>query len=146
MNSKWIRMIGIATVVAVVGVMIVSAVAFAQGPVNGTSTDQYSNFVDLDGDGVCDTCGNVPGSGQMMRGQRQKGAMDSNFVDLDGDGVCDTCGNVPGSGQMMRGQGQQGAMGSNFVDADGDGTCDNYGAMSQGQRGGQGHSGQGRSK
>ena len=116
MNSKWIRMIGIATVVAVVGVMIVGAVAFAQGPVNGTPTDQYSNFVDLDGDGVCDTCGNVPGSGQMMRGQGQQGAMGSNFVDADGDGTCDNYGTMS--------QGQHGG---------------------HGQHGGQGHSGQGRS-
>ncbi len=116
MNSKWIRMIGIATVVAVVGVMIVGAAAFAQGPANGTPTNQYSNFTDLDGDGVCDTCGNVPGSGQMMRGQGQQGAMGSNFVDADGDGVCDNYGTMS--------QGQHGR---------------------HGQRGGQGHSGQGRS-
>jgi hypothetical protein len=120
MNSKWIRMIGIAAVVAVVGVMIVGAVAFAQEPVNGTPTDQYSNFVDADGDGVCDICGNVPGSGQMMHGQGQQGAMGSNFVDADGDGICDNYGAMS--------QGQRGGQGQH------------------GQRGGHGqHSGQGRS-
>ncbi|WP_125115251.1 hypothetical protein [Agathobaculum sp. Marseille-P7918] len=59
----------------------------------GTGRGQY--FVDANGDGVCDNCGT--GRGQY-------------FVDADGDGVCDNCGT--GRGQY-------------FVDADGDGVCDN---------------------
>ncbi|WP_420643672.1 hypothetical protein [Candidatus Leptofilum sp.] len=92
------------------------------------------NFVDEDGDGVCDTCGNVPGNGSGQGNQYGNGAQGSNFVDEDGDGVCDTCGNVPGSGQGNRygnvpsnEQGNwhgNGAMGGNFVDEDGDGVCD----------------------
>lgn len=107
------------------------------------------NFVDEDGDGVCDTCGSVPGSG--TGNQNGNGAGGSNFVDEDGDGVCDTCGSVPGSG--MGSQNGNGAMGSNFVDEDGDGICDTCGMAPadgsgkqygrQGNQGGQG-GGQGR--
>ena len=67
--------------------------AFAAGNGYGRSR----NFVDADGDGVCDNYGT--GRGQY-------------FVDADGDGVCDNYGT--GRGQY-------------FVDADGDGVCDNYG-------------------
>ena len=81
------------------------------------------NFVDEDGDGVCDVCGNVPGSGVGY--QNGNGARGSNFVDEDGDGVCDVCGNVPGSG--MGNQNGYGARGSNFIDEDGDGICDTCG-------------------
>ena len=67
--------------------------AFAAGHGNGHGR----NFVDANGDGVCDNYGT--GRGQY-------------FVDADGDGVCDNYGT--GRGQY-------------FVDADGDGVCDNYG-------------------
>ncbi len=57
------------------------------------------NYVDVDGDGVCDNWG-VCG-----------------YVDEDGDGICDNCsvahGNCPGGN------------GGYFVDEDGDGICDN---------------------
>jgi type II secretory pathway pseudopilin PulG len=102
------------------------------------------NFVDEDGDGVCDTCGSVPGSG--MGSQNGNGPSGSNFVDEDGDGVCDTCGSVPGSG--MGSQNGNGAMGSNFVDLDGDGVCDTCGMApadgtgnQYGRQAGQGRSG-----
>jgi hypothetical protein len=69
------------------------------------------NFVDENGDGICDTCGNVPGSG--MGNQYGKGAMGSNFVDEDGDGVCDTCSLAPadGTGNQYGRQGGQGGQG-----------------------------------
>ena len=105
------------------------------------------NFVDDDGDGVCDTCGSVPNSG--VGNQYGNGAMGGSFVDEDGDGVCDTCGNVPNSG--VGNQNGNGAMGSNFVDADGDGVCDTCGLAPadgtgnqhgrQGNHGGQGNQG-----
>ena len=81
--------------------------AVTQDPIANPSGQ---NFVDEDGDGICDTCGNIPGTGG------------SNFVDEDGDGVCDTCGNAPGMGTYSHSG--QGAVGSNFVDLDGDGVCD----------------------
>lgn len=105
------------------------------------------SFIDEDGDGVCDTCGNVPGTG--MGNQHGNGTMGSNFVDEDGDGVCDICGSVPGTG--MGSQSGSGMMGSNFVDLDGDGVCDSCGTAPadgtgnqhghQGGQGGQGHGG-----
>ena len=57
------------------------------------------NYVDADGDGVCDN------TGAEKCGQ--------NYVDADGDGVCDNSGTNEECGQ-------------NYVDADGDGVCDNY--------------------
>lgn len=105
------------------------------------------NFVDEDGDGVCDTCGSVPGT--SMGNQHGNGMMGSNFVDEDGDGVCDTCGSVPGTGTGS--QSGNGAAGSNFVDLDGDGICDTCGTAPadgtgnqhghQGTQGNQGHGG-----
>ncbi|GAB4281314.1 MAG: hypothetical protein Kow0080_34780 [Candidatus Promineifilaceae bacterium] len=77
------------------------------------------NFVDEDGDGVCDVCGGVPQGGMYGNGRRYGAAGGQpNFVDEDGDGVCDICGNMPYAGQ-------NGAAGANFVDEDGDGVCDN---------------------
>ena len=71
--------------------------AFAAGYDNGRGR----NFVDANGDGVCDNYGTGTGRGQY-------------FVDANGDGVCDNYGTGCGRGQY-------------FVDANGDGVCDNYG-------------------
>jgi hypothetical protein len=75
-----------------------------------------SGFVDADGDGVCDNCGQGMGNPNAPR---------QNFVDEDGDGVCDNCG--AGSGQGPHGPGYGNGAGQNFVDEDGDGVCDNCG-------------------
>ena len=84
----------------------------------GQGNGAMVNFVDANGDGVCDNC--AAGGGQAPRGPRA-GNSGANFVDADGDGLCDNCG-----GGM---QGHNGARngGGNFVDADGDGVCDNCG-------------------
>lgn len=58
------------------------------------------NFIDADGDGICDYCDTY-----------------CEFVDADGDGICDNY----GSGKCRTGRGR----GRNFIDADGDGICDN---------------------
>ncbi|MCD6206467.1 MAG: hypothetical protein J7J06_00565 [Methanosarcinales archaeon] len=86
------------------GILIVALVALSAGVAaaqygHGSSTQ----YVDADGDGICDNSGDRPG-----------------FVDSDGDGVCDNnCG---------RGRGGCGCGGNgNFVDEDGDGVCDNFG-------------------
>lgn len=118
-----------------------------------------SNFVDDDGDGICDTCGQethlapADGSGSRYGADGGRGLGQgtphaaNNFIDEDGDGICDTCGTASGTG-------------SNFVDEDGDGVCDTCGAggqqgqgnrygqtgergQGQGQGAGQGHGGQG---
>ena len=69
-----------------------------------------ANFVDQNGDGVCDRMGKGPGP---------------NFVDADGDGVCDN--------QEKMGKNGKGCCGKNFVDEDGDGKCDNQGKMRKGK-------------
>jgi hypothetical protein len=63
------------------------------------------NYVDTNGDGICDNNGTRPG-----------------FVDDDGDGVCDNLGDY---GRGRGGCGCDGGM--NFIDSDGDGVCDNIG-------------------
>lgn len=62
-----------------------------------TAMARGRNYVDADGNGVCDNYGT--GCGR-------------NYVDADGDGVCDYYGT--GTGRY-------------YVDANGDGVCDNYG-------------------
>lgn len=61
----------------------------------GQCIDKSTCHVDLDGDGICDTCALPSCTG---------------FVDANGDGVCDTC-TYPGRA-------------TGFVDEDGDGMCD----------------------
>lgn len=114
-------------------------------------TAPWTGYVDADGDGVCDNCGQAQGQNPGAPG----------FTDADGDGVCDHLGTpmqrrfAMGSRQMMRGRamhmrsfapgaqmpgrGVQGtARGSNYVDADNDGVCDNLGtAPMQNMRPGQ---------
>jgi hypothetical protein len=87
----------IMTGILIVALVAVSAgVAAAQYGQGGAGGAQY---VDADGDGVCDNSGDRPG-----------------FVDEDGDGVCDNnCGRGCGGNGM------------NFVDEDDDGICDNIG-------------------
>lgn len=83
--------------------------------VHKEAVQTQTSFVDEDGDGVCDLCGNVPGSGAG-----------ANFIDEDGDGVCDNYGTGVGTG---------------FVDEDGDGVCDNCGSALGQRSGGNGGSG-----
>ncbi len=82
--------------------------AVTQDPI---ATPAGQNFVDENGDGICDTCGNIPGTG--TGNQNGNGAAGSNFVDLDGDGVCDTCGTAPadGTGNQYGHQGGRGGQG-----------------------------------
>ena len=88
------------------GILIVALVALSIGVAaaqygQGSGADG-AQYVDDDGDGICDNLGTCPGS-----------------VDADGDGVCDNlgdCGRGCGCGDKA------------FVDSDGDGVCDNSGA------------------
>ncbi|NJP04999.1 MAG: hypothetical protein HC837_04910 [Chloroflexaceae bacterium] len=88
------RMIGmvLASGLIVMALLMVGPVTFAQqaqGPGQGAGQGQCAgDFVDADGDGVCDNAGQNQGDGP-------------NFVDADGDGVCDHAGQPPrdGSGQ-----------------------------------------------
>jgi hypothetical protein len=109
------------------------------------------NFIDEDGDGVCDLLGTgAGGNGQAQGyGPRGFGAWGANFVDENGDGQCDLMGTgAAGNGQGQgygRGYGPQGcggACGADFVDEDGDGVCDLAGSQGSGPRG-QGGNGRG---
>ena len=64
----------LAVLVLTASVAGVSAFAAGRGP--------GRNFVDADGDGICDNCGVY--------------ACSQNFVDADGDGICDNCGSGGG--------------------------------------------------
>ncbi|MEY8338795.1 hypothetical protein AALB16_12370 [Lachnospiraceae bacterium 62-35] len=92
MNKK---LVGILTAAMVL--TIGTAHAFAAVPGAGR------NFVDADGDGVCDYFGSV-----------------CSYVDMDSDGICDNC-NVYHRNSMA-----QAGHGRYFVDADGDGVCDYF--------------------
>ena len=100
-------LLGVLSTVIVLSVC--AATAFAAGPRCGR------NFVDADGDGICDNAG----SGCV-------------YADADGDGLCDVCGAEHGSCPT--------GEGAAFVDADGDGICDNYGTgLGLGHGCGRGH-------
>jgi hypothetical protein len=95
---------------AVILTVTLNTDAFAQ---NGKKLQKklQTNWVDADGDGVCD---NNTGAPKRLN---QNNPSAPNFVDADGDGVCDNAGNPQGKGKRL-----------NFVDADGDGVCDNAGS------------------
>ena len=87
-------------IVALVALSIgVAAAQYGQG--SGAGGAQY---VDDDGDGICDNIGICPG-----------------FVDDDGDGACDNL------GDCGHGRGGCGCGDRTFVDSDGDGVCDHLG-------------------
>ena len=115
---------------------------------NPDTTVPQAGFVDADGDGVCDTCGNAQGTDPDA----------PNYIDENKDGVCDRFGtdeqgqgqgrmqemrgrmqqtmgrgqNAQGRGQGMMGRGVQGnAQGSNYLDANNDGVCDHYNGNTQ---------------
>lgn len=94
--------------IAIAGMMVLfSNEIYAQNG-KGKSSAPKTNWVDANGDGVCDSYTGTP--------KQNKGAVKPNFVDADGDGICDN--NKTGTPRGNR---------ANFVDADGDGVCDNAG-------------------
>ena len=104
MIRKFVPVIAALALVLVVGTVAYAADAPATAP---TGQGQCTNFVDADGDGVCDNLGqNVPprdGTGsQFGAGQQGQAGLGTEqgsngaFVDADGDGICDNLGqNVP---------------------------------------------------
>lgn len=108
-----------------------------------------ANYTDVDGDGICDSCGGGNGAGfadadgDGICDHRESGTGNgAGYVDADGDGICDNYGTSAGNGA---GRGD----GSGYVDTDGDGICDNYGTGAggghHGHHGG-GHHGSGRGR
>ena len=121
---------------AVALVMVMGTVAFAaDAPVTQpAAAGQCVNFVDANGDGVCDNAGqqlgqrsgavNGPRGGQQIGSSSQQALRgtglglnaNGSFVDANGDGVCDNLGTqVPprdGTGNQNRtNNGQRGGMG-----------------------------------
>lgn len=89
--------------------------------VSGCVASACANYVDADGDGVCD-----------YRGTRGAGGAGC-WTDANGDGICDNCGgyvDADGDG-VCDNRGSRGSAGcGGYVDADGDGICDNCGSSS----------------
>ena len=81
-----------------------------------------SNYVDADGNGICDNLGTAGANYGSGRGQ------DANYVDADNDGICDNLGTAGANYGSGRGQG------ANYVDADNDGICDNYSYHNSGNK------------
>jgi len=82
----WMLMAGL--MVALVALVAFAPAALARGngngPGDGTGAGQCAgNYVDADGDGVCDNAGQGQGVG---------------YVDADDDGVCDNAGQGAGQG------------------------------------------------
>ncbi|MEZ4832218.1 MAG: hypothetical protein R2873_09490 [Caldilineaceae bacterium] len=116
------RKLSISFLMALILVMAISVAAMAAGPGPqnpdagiGINGGLYGEFIDADGDGVCDSyVDRVPaldgtGSqwGAQAGGQAKQAGTGVNFVDADGDGVCDNClnGGVPvldGTGSQVR--------------------------------------------
>lgn len=92
---------------------------------NRAMKEKGASFIDENGDGVCDNRGAASGSCQRQ-------SMD--FVDENGDGICDNRANRSGACQRQCGS---------LVDENGDGVCDNRPA---GRRGAQGGPWQGRGR
>ena len=145
MIKVW-KIVGMAAVVVTIG-LFAALPALAEEPAESVPMWQRMQqwfrgnaagereFVDEDGDGVCDVCGEVPGESGFGRGMGMWGRgvdVEREFVDEDGDGVCDTCGVTPGEGGLSRGMGMwgRGVNGEReFVDEDGDGVCDTCGVV-----------------
>ena len=87
---------------------VFSTAVTAAGPGNGR------NYVDADGNGVCDNAGSN-GNGCGRRSGCGKG-----YVDADGNGICD---NADSNGN---------GCGKGYADTDGDGVCDNAGSNGNG--------------
>ncbi len=106
MLRKWMTsaLVAALLVVAVVG----AALAADETVTAPVGPGQCTEFVDADGDGVCDN------AGQNGMGNGSRRGMQGNRTGMQG--------NRTGMGGMGAGQGLN--QSGNFVDADGDGQCD----------------------
>jgi hypothetical protein len=106
---------------AVGAVMVMAGAASAQttNPPASTPTTVGPNFVDADGDGICDNCTGTPrGQGQGQKARKGKG------------------GYGPGNGTGNQGVGPQ--DGSGYGPGAGSGNCTGTGPKGRGRRGGRG--------
>jgi len=111
------RFTTLALVLLAAALVLVPAYVFSDDDEAAPATQTLStNFIDENGDGICD---NWQAGGQSLglgKGNRE------NFVDEDGDGVCD---NYQSELRKGKGQGRGYRQGAGFLDADGDGVCNN---------------------
>lgn len=113
---------------AVLAVLMVASTIVTNFSVSAVQADKgmsiTQNYVDTDGDGICDNCTGLGGNDQE-RGYGLNFADNNNdgicdhFADENADGICDNC-------IGLRGQGRGRRNGSNFVDENSDGICDHY--------------------
>jgi hypothetical protein len=127
-------------------VMLGSSVAMAYDqpedsvPAVAPTDVQGPNFIDENGNGVCDLAGT--GGGYGPNGF-QYGGCGGNFIDENGDGICDLAGTGQGFGPYGD---TYRVCGENFIDEDGDGLCDLMGTgQGSGPQGRMGN-GQGRGR
>lgn len=131
--------VGILTAVVVLGAGTVGVLAAGTGARhnglgNGTGicihSENECNYVDNNGDGICD---NIEG------GTGQNNVNRVNYVDENGDGICDNQETGSGQNSVQQVADQNNDTRSNFVDDNGDGICDNRNADCIGiRRNGQG--------
>lgn len=117
--KKVVAGIVVAALVATMGAGSVFAMGGHHGGWRNANTNTVSTtgyqYVDANGDGVCDWYGTQSGCG--INGSQGCGY---GYVDADGNGVCDNYGTGAGCGIGM-------GCGYGYVDANGDGVCDYYG-------------------
>ncbi|MBK8047523.1 MAG: hypothetical protein IPK16_10600 [Anaerolineales bacterium] len=91
-----IRKLMVPVFAALAMVMVMGTAAFAaDAPVTQPAPGQCVNFVDADGDGVCDNAGQQLGQSGGLQTASGTGLglnASEEFVDADGDGVCDNLG------------------------------------------------------
>ena len=111
------RFTTLALILLAAALVLVPAYVFSDDDEATPATQTGStNFIDEDGDGICDNW-QAGGKGLGLgKGNRE------NFVDEDGDGICD---NYQSGLRKGLGQGRGYRQGAGFLDADGDGVCDN---------------------
>lgn len=108
-----------ASVISLVFVMVLAGVAWADdttpgyGPGFGSGNCPTGEFVDEDGDGICD---NAPRAG-MNRAPRERSMIPQQRSHFDRFGNK----HMNGTGRM-----NSHSVGSRFIDADGDGVCDQF--------------------
>jgi len=69
-------------VIALLGFVLFTGIAYARPGVQNAGPQGDRNFVDADGDGICD---------HYQSGQCHGCGNGNGFVDADGDGICDHC-------------------------------------------------------
>lgn len=99
----------------ILAVVIVFSVGATSAFAAGSKAER--NFVDVDGDGVCDLANGICDNFGVEYGR--------NYADADGDGICDHA--TTGQGYGQEDSIREGCS-RNYVDANGDGICDNYSA------------------